>query len=66
MNLKQKQFLARLILTLETNHNGCKQEVINMVKEELGLSVSHNSIREMINIISDKQINDFLETNKLI
>ncbi|WP_371196086.1 hypothetical protein [Glaciecola sp. SC05] len=66
MELKQKQFLVKLILTLETNHNGCKQEVINMLKEELGLSVAHNSIREMINTISQKQINEFLENNKLL
>lgn len=65
MDTNQKQFLAKLILTLETNHNGCKQEVINMVKEELGLEIDHNSIREMINVISEEQVNDYLKQNNL-
>lgn len=66
MDAKHTQFLAKLILTLENNHNGCKQEVINMVKEELGLTIDHNLIREMINVITDEQVEEYLNRNNLV
>lgn len=62
METKQKHLLAKVLLTLEVNHNGCKQEAINLLKEALGMEIEHNSIREMINIITNEQVESFLES----
>ncbi|ALO34585.1 hypothetical protein CMT41_07550 [Colwellia sp. MT41] len=60
MKIEQKKLLVKVILTLQSDHNGCKEEAINMAKEALGIDVEHNSIREMINKISEEQIEKFM------
>jgi hypothetical protein len=62
METKQKHLLAKILLTLEVNHHGCKQEAINLLKEALGMEIEHNSIREMINVITNEQIENFLQS----
>lgn len=60
MNIEQKKLLVKVILTLQSDHHGCKEEAINMAKEALGIVVEHNSIREMINVVSEEQIEKFM------
>ncbi len=60
MELEQKKVLAKIILTLQSDHHGCKEESINMASEALGIEVEHNPIREMINEISEEQIEKFI------
>ena len=60
MELEQKKVLAKIILTLQSDHHGCKEEAINMAKTALGIEIEHNSIREMINEISDDKIEEFM------
>jgi len=60
MNSEQKKVLVKVILTLQSDHHGCKEEAINMAKEALGIEVEHNSIREMINVVSEEQIEEFM------
>lgn len=60
MEIEQKRLLVTIILTLQSDHHGCKEEAINMAKEALGIEVEHNSIREMINEISEEQIEKFM------
>lgn len=64
MELAQKRTLAKIILLLQTNHHGCKQEAVNIAKEGLGIEIEHNSIREMINEISETEIDNFLDSIK--
>ncbi|MBA6390478.1 hypothetical protein H4J38_06735 [Colwellia sp. BRX10-3] len=60
MNSEQKKVLVKVILTLQSDHHGCKEEAINMAKEALGIEVEHNSIREMINVVSEEKIEQFM------
>ncbi|AAZ24864.1 hypothetical protein [Colwellia psychrerythraea] len=60
MNSEQKKVLVKVILTLQSDHHGCKEEAINMAKEALGIEVEHNSIREMINVVSEEQIDKYM------
>ncbi|MBA6295964.1 hypothetical protein [Colwellia sp. MB02u-9] len=60
MEIEQKELLVKIILTLQGDHHGCKEEAINMAKEALGIEIEHNSIREMINEISEEQIENFM------
>lgn len=60
MEIEQKKILAKIILTLQSDHHGCKEEAINIAKEALGIEVEHNSIREMINVVSQEKIDDFI------
>jgi hypothetical protein len=60
MDLNQKKLLAKIILTLQSDHHGCKEEAINMAKEALGIDIEHNSIREMINKIPEEEIDRFV------
>ena len=62
MDLNHKRTLAKIILLLQTDHHGCKQEAVNIAKEGLGIEVEHNSIREMINEISESEIDQFLSS----
>ncbi|ATC99583.1 hypothetical protein [Pseudoalteromonas spongiae] len=64
MELSYQRTLAKIILLLQTNHQGCKQEVVNIAKEELGIEVEHNTIREMMNEISESEIDKFLAALK--
>jgi ribosomal protein L12E/L44/L45/RPP1/RPP2 len=57
---EQKKVLVKIILTLQSDHHGCKEEAINIAKEALGIEIEHNSIREMINEISEDQIEKFM------
>jgi hypothetical protein len=57
---EQKKVLVKIILTLQSDHHGCKEEAINMAKEALGIEIEHNPIREMINIVSEDQIEKFM------
>jgi ribosomal protein L12E/L44/L45/RPP1/RPP2 len=52
--------LVKIILTLQSDHHGCKEEAINMAKEALGIEIEHNAIRKMINEISEEQIEKFM------
>lgn len=60
MNSEQKKVLVKVILTLQSDHHGCKEEAINMAKEALGIEVEHNSIREMINVVSEDEIEKYM------
>ena len=60
MNIEQKKLLVKMILTLQSDHHGCKEEAINMAKEALGIEVEHNTIREMINVVSEEKIERFM------
>lgn len=60
MDNEQKKVLVKIILTLQSDHHGCKEEAINIAKEALGIEIEHNSIREMINEISEDQIEKFM------
>jgi ribosomal protein L12E/L44/L45/RPP1/RPP2 len=60
MELKDKEVLVKIILTLQSDHHGCKEEAINMAKEALGIEIEHNAIRKMINEISEEQIEKFM------
>jgi len=60
MEIYQKKIFAKIILTLQSDHHGCKEEAINMAKEALGIEIEHNSIREMINEISEDKIEMFI------
>jgi len=60
MEIEQKKLLVKIILTLQSDHHGCKEEAINMAKEALGIEIEHNSIREMINEVSEDQIERFM------
>lgn len=62
MELEHKKLLTKIILTLQSDHHGCKEEVINMAKFALGIEIEHNTIREMINEISEEQIECFLKS----
>jgi hypothetical protein len=62
MEIEQKRLLAKILLTLEVNHNGCKQEAVNLLREALGIEIEHNPIREMINTITNLQVESFLES----
>ncbi|MDN3652336.1 hypothetical protein QWY77_06120 [Thalassotalea ponticola] len=62
METEHTKALAKIILLLQTDHHGCKQEALNIAKESLGIEVEHNSIREMINEISDNDIDRFLSS----
>jgi hypothetical protein len=57
---EQKKVLVKIILTLQSDHHGCKEEAVNMAKEALGIKIEHNSIREMINEVSEDQIEKFM------
>jgi hypothetical protein len=61
MDTEQKRLLVKMILTLESDHHGCKEEVINIAKEALGIEIEHNSIREMINIVSEEKIINYMD-----
>ncbi len=60
MDSEQKKVLVKIILTLQSDHHGCKEEAINMAKEALGIEIEHNLIREMINEIPDTKIKNFI------
>jgi hypothetical protein len=60
MDFEQKKVLSKIILTLQSDHHGCKEEAINMAKEALGIEIEHNSIREMINEVSEEQLERFM------
>ncbi|MBA6304926.1 hypothetical protein [Colwellia sp. MB02u-14] len=60
MEIDQKKLFVKIILTLQSDHHGCKEEAVNMAKEALGIEIEHNSIREMINEISEEQIEKFM------
>ncbi|AOW76229.1 hypothetical protein A3Q34_04775 [Colwellia sp. PAMC 20917] len=60
MEIEQKKLLVKLILTLQSDHHGCKEEAINIAKEALGIEIEHNSIREMINIVSEQKIEEYM------
>ena len=51
-----KRSLVKIILTLETQHHGCREEALNIAKETLGFEIEHNPIREMINVISEDEV----------
>lgn len=51
-----KKTLVKIILTLENNHHGCKEEAVNLAKQALGYEIEHNEIREMINQVSDEKV----------
>ncbi|MGK2233245.1 hypothetical protein [Colwellia polaris] len=61
MEFEHKKVLAKIILTLQSDHHGCKEEAINIAKEALGIEIEHNSIREMINIVTEEQVGNFLD-----
>jgi hypothetical protein len=60
VEIDQKKLFVKIILTLQSDHHGCKEEAVNMAKEALGIEIEHNSIREMINEISEEQIEKFM------
>ncbi len=51
-----KTALVKIILTLESQHHGCREEALNIAKETLGYDIEHNPIREMINNISEEEV----------
>ncbi|BEU01904.1 hypothetical protein OAG1_07040 [Agarivorans sp. OAG1] len=51
-----KEVLIKIILTLENDHHGCKQEACNIAKSALGIDFQHNDLREMMNSISEHDI----------
>ncbi len=65
MDIEQKKLLVKVLLTLQSNHNGCKEETMNIVKEALGIDIEHNVIREMINVIPQEQIDLYIKTNQI-
>ncbi len=48
--------LVKIILTLQNQKHGCKEEAINIAMEALGSEIEHNPIREMINSIKDEDV----------
>lgn len=51
--------LIKIILTLEKDHHGCKEEGILIAKHLLGVEVESNPIREMINEVSQQEVEDY-------
>ena len=51
--------LIKIILTLENDHHGCKEEGILIAKQLLGVKIESNHIREMINEVSQQEIEDY-------
>jgi predicted secreted Zn-dependent protease len=53
--------LIKIILTLEKDHHGCKEEGISIAKQLLGveIEVESNPIRAMINEVSQQEIEDY-------
>ncbi|KKM04034.1 hypothetical protein LCGC14_1768260 [marine sediment metagenome] len=62
MKLEHKKAFVKIILTLQNDHHGCKEEAVNLAKEALGFEIDHNLIREMINVISEDEINKIVKT----
>lgn len=61
MSPEIKEVLVKIIVTLENDHHGCKEEAINLAKTALGMKIEHNTIREMINSLDEKHIQDFMK-----
>ncbi|WP_068546541.1 hypothetical protein [Thalassotalea crassostreae] len=57
-----KKGLVKIILTLENNHHGCKQEASNIARELLGCKIEHNEVREMINVVEDEDIESVIKS----
>lgn len=60
MSPEMKEVFVKIILTLENDHHGCKEEAINIAKTALGVKIEHNTIREMINNLDEKHIQDVM------
>ncbi|MDO6777374.1 hypothetical protein Q4591_18705 [Shewanella sp. 3_MG-2023] len=56
MSPEIKEVLVKIIITLENDHHGCKEEAVNLAKSALGIEIEHNTIREMINSLDEKHI----------
>jgi ribosomal protein L12E/L44/L45/RPP1/RPP2 len=59
-NTELQRSLIRIILTLESKHHGCNEEAINIAKKALGYDIEHNHIREMINEINEKRVEEIM------
>ena len=59
-----KTALVKIILTLESQHHGCREEALNIAREVLGYRIEHNPVREMINSISETDVEQMLATLK--
>ncbi|MEZ9540315.1 hypothetical protein AB4160_19295 [Shewanella sp. 10N.286.51.B8] len=60
-----KKAIVRIVLTLEAQHHGCREEALNIAREALGLDIEHNPIREMINTIDEDSVDSFVEVLSL-
>jgi len=59
-----KTALVKIILTLESEHHGCREEALNIAKHTLGYPIKHNPIREMINEISYEDVEKMVNSLK--
>ncbi|GGW72358.1 hypothetical protein GCM10008111_30580 [Alishewanella tabrizica] len=62
MDTVLKKTLVKIILTLQDDHHGCKEEAINLAKQALGCEIQHNDIREIINKISEERVDKIVST----
>jgi len=60
-----KHTLAKIILTLQSSHHGCNEEAVNIALDALNVSIEHNPIREMINIVTPEQVDSFIKSLEL-
>lgn len=61
MDRLEKEVLAKIILTLQSDHHDCKEEAINIAKDALGIEIEHNRIREMINQVPNTKVKEFVK-----
>ncbi|MCG9698002.1 hypothetical protein [Shewanella sp. Isolate11] len=62
MDRSAQETLVKIIVTLENDHHGCKDEAINLAKSALGIDIEHNAIREMINHLDEERVQKILST----
>lgn len=64
MNRAMQETLVKIIVTLENDHHGCKNEAVNLAKSALGIEIEHNAIREMINCLDEERVQKILSMLK--
>lgn len=57
-----KKSLAKIVLTLQSRHHGCSEEALNIALDALGVSIEHNTFREMLNIVTEEEVESFVKS----
>ena len=65
MDREMQETLVKIIVTLENDHHGCKEEAINLARIALGIEIEHNPIREMINSLDEKRVQEIISSLKV-